>query len=498
MYKKLFNEATPQDQDQAPQGLDPRAVLVHLWHRHDDFINFTPSDRNAFADDLKKGLAYINNSNALRDYGYRSYIHLLEVDLLRIERNKDHAGKFADFYTYCDCGRGILFGSEEHDRLSRRYGSTPTCSECRGSRVECPHCHDLHDPAHLVEVIKDGAPVLWCRDCATRYSKKCSVCGKRHSDILTAPNGARICKDCATAKGYNYCKDCGRLFNGEGSLCFTCECRSIRRDLASKGFTFHSYSHKPTPHFYGEDKEGRFFGVELEVTAPDDNCKDYDFAQAFKCLYDNLGDRVYCKSDSSINDNDCHGFEIVSHPHAKEELYTLPWDKVCDGLRNFGYMSHDGGLCGLHFHISRDGFGKSEAERDRAIGKLIYFFDTFAEDIGRVARRGYTRWAEPNGTAGSVNKAKDKGKKANKRYNDESRYHNINITNAKTVEARVFRGTLNHDTLRATIDFVATIARNATRVSWSNINRVDLWLAGLKYDTIEYLKSRNAFRGFIQ
>lgn len=296
------------------------------------------------------------------------------------------------------------------------------------------------------------------------------------------------------ARGYRICERCGEIIDEdrEGTLCFACECRALNESLRKDGFYVMDYSTKPDAVFYGDDEEGRFGGTELEITAPEDNKKDVDFAKARDALRRHLGKRAYYKRDCSINRNGYKGFEIVMHPHTKKEFLSLPWEELCEELRALNYVSHEGGLCGLHVHVSRDSFGETEKKQASSIAKMIYFYDTFADDIARVARRTSTEWADVNGTAHDIEKAKKKGNDAVQGYND-SRYHNVNTLNPETIEVRVMRGTLNPATLKASFDFILTIARNSTRIAWTHVNNVDLWLAGMQPDTREYLKARRAF-----
>ena len=77
------------------------------------------------------------------------------------------------------------------------------------------------------------------------------------------------------------------------------------------------------------------------------------------------------------------------------------------------------------------------------------------------------------------------------------RYHAVNLTNDNTVEFRLMRGTLNYDSFMATIDFLWTTAMNANTMTDDDITNPANFLKGLKPDTIEYIKRRNAFVGVV-
>lgn len=468
------------------------AVMTHFdtCTRSYAFSRYDAENRALLAQDLQEGLKYLREKHADLCERYGAHIMRFENAIKRVERNAHIAGTLERYAHYCECGRAMtesIYGLYDGVRVEL------ICEECRQDMNVCPHCGIYHNSADGVEVHTEEGVELWCKNCAYSYAYKCDRCNRIVSRGTMHVAEGNVCTECAVALGYKVCEKCGRVHYEEGVLCFKCFCEKIDEELKSGGYNIKRYGYKPSARFYGESAENRFFGVELEITAWEDNELDRDFTLARKILRDYLGDRAYYKYDSSLNDDGCAGFEIVTHPHSKEEFLSLDWENVCSRLIERGYTSHDGGLCGLHVHISREGFGSTEAKQENAIAKMIYFYDTFIADVERVARRANSRWATPNGTAGSVSKAKDKGKKANERYNSESRYHNVNITNGKTIEVRVFRGTLNADTLRATIDFVATIARNATRIAWTRINDVNAWLEGIAPATREYLNKRNAF-----
>ena len=104
----------------------------------------------------------------------------------------------------------------------------------------------------------------------------------------------------------------------------------------------HSYSHKPTPQFYGHGDD--HMGIELEVECPADS-------KRWKIIDQIQQPWFYCKSDASIS----HGFELVTHPMTykyirnsrKEISYML------STLRKSSCLAYDTHNCGIHIHISK-------------------------------------------------------------------------------------------------------------------------------------------------
>ena len=105
----------------------------------------------------------------------------------------------------------------------------------------------------------------------------------------------------------------------------------------------------------------------------------------------------------------------------------------------------------------------------------MLLIDTYWEDyIVPFSRRDYSKldeWArKPDAGISSDDEnfiAIDKAKKtANK-----GRYQAINLQNRHTVEFRFFRGTLRHDTIIASIQFVDTLINYAKRTELKDVFR---------------------------
>ena len=194
--------------------------------------------------------------------------------------------------------------------------------------------------------------------------------------------------------------------------------------------------------------------------------------------------------DGSIGD----GVEIITQPHTMDEFLKLPWRDILKRIRDHGYRSHDARCCGLHMHISRAAMTKE------GIARIIYFYEHYINDIVKVSRRtrdGMSNWASTYGW-GDLTFAELAKRAADRDYGDHSdRYHAVNLTNKNTVEFRLMRGTLNYESFMATIDFLWTTAMNANTMSDDDITKPANFLKGLKPDTIEYIKRRNAFVGVV-
>lgn len=324
---------------------------------------------------------------------------------------------FDDLFVECaDCGEVV-----SRDECSR-VNDNSICESCIDDNYTwCDHCNEYHNNDDMITCD-------WCDD---------STCPELiHNDN----NGTEICEYCYENHSYT-CESCGELVHCDNSYysehdgCNYCEhCyNQLDNDL------IYDYSYKPDPIFYGNGP--RFFGVELEVDDGDNR-----ESAAESITDDNY--EVYCKHDSSLN---C-GFEIVSHPCSLEyHLESLNWQRIMDIARNNDFTSHDAETCGMHVHISRRAFGYTYPDQELNIIKLIYLVEKFWNQVKNFSRRTdeqINRWAKNYGLLPdeSIEDLHVKTRYAN-------RYFAVNLENSATIEIRIFRGTLKHNTFAATLQF---------------------------------------------
>lgn len=158
-----------------------------------------------------------------------------------------------------------------------------------------------------------------------------------------------------------------------------------------------------------------------------------------------------------------------------------------------GYRSHQTSTCGLHIHVNRDSLGLDRDEQDEVISRILYFVEHHWNEILKFSRRSeyaMNRWAARYGYENSPKAIMDKAKK------NYGRYVAINLCNYHTIEFRLFRGTLKHNTLIATLELVNKICELAVlmddneiaKLSWSE------FVAGITdTELIKYLKERSLY-----
>jgi hypothetical protein len=368
------------------------------------------------------------------------------------------------------------------------------CESCAMDNLAwCDHCETWHDEDMMQSVtVHVGFRRIvesWCAGCVEQDAAECFECGDLYEEgaLVEVRGGHCVCPQCIDSE-YYYCDECGEYvpaseWNADEDACFDCApALIVRYHGADSAF----------PRFYASDDErlGLFSGIgfEIEVDRNDHNAAAE--AACVRDLHDLLGERAVFERDGSLH----NGFEIVTRPHTLRAFREqFPLEEVLRICRAHGYSAHDIGSCGFHMHVSRAYFGNNQTAQERAIGKCLAFYDIFFEDMVKASRRTLDRarqWANRVPVADM----RDARKKAKAGSWDIGRYSAVNTTNAHTVEFRLMRGTLNADSLRACIDILLAVARNAKRCSWDTATTSPAeMLRGLKPASIDYLRRREAF-----
>ena len=319
------------------------------------------------------------------------------------------------------------------DAYETSYGSKILCSDCVRSCERCGDVGDEHDSWNDVD------NEIWCQDCTENRAYWCDSCEEYNSEstVYIRDTGSSWCSMCAS-DAY-YCEDCDDYY---AEVCDDCQTSRV----------IHDYSYRPDPIFHSTEKNDRlYFGIEVEVEARRDLQTSAEYAYQLEGM-----ELAYLKHDGSLS---C-GFEVVTHPmtHAfyKNEAEDL-WN-VIEGLRStHGVKSWDTGTCGVHIHISRTGFnGGPHMHR---FLNLVYSNQPLFEAI---AGRSSSRWAKFDDVMTSERITLADGTRDWKNYrsfrnkiqhgNNSDRYSAVNTQNAHTLEMRIFRGTVNSNTIKSYLD----------------------------------------------
>ncbi len=330
---------------------------------------------------------------------------------------------------------------------------------------------------------------LICPECMINETTFCDHCGARIWVYEGQGNEAiNLCQECFDSY-YTHCTRCDQLIHrndviydhNDDPYCQCCYSQH-NDDIA-----IHDYYYKPEPIFYG--KGSRYFGVELEV----DVGGEYDYnADRILDIANNIDSLIYCKHDGSLDD----GFEIVTYPMTLEyHQNSMPWNDVLNKLKEMHYLSHQAGTCGLHIHVNRNNFGEHAADRDACIARVLYFFEKHWEELLKFSRRSerqLQRWAARYGYKEHPNEILESIKKGN----GNGRYTCINLENDSTVEFRMFRGTLNYNSLIATlqlVDRVCDVALYYTDEELKHISWTSFVSGCTEPELIRYLKERRIY-----
>lgn len=395
-----------------------------------------------------------------------------------------HCGKFCDSGTEVGVGSGkteIWCGecAAEDSQLCPKCGrhsvrsafsrvtgvSEEWCESCCDEHTFlCSGCghHSLNETAVAVITADGGArapvTVKWCRGCVNTKSAHCTRCGRVTDRRMSsaAPHDPThfpdvdsvICPECMRDLGASQCRNCGRMTlnpaNSRGEA-YCDEC--LTRGYGSPVYSYHRFCGKLCFWEAGKTEASRpnrdtlYLGFELEAggTSP----AEQRLAASEVNAIDPGETRFHLEQDGSIPS---FGFELISSPHTYAAHREYDWKKVLKAMIRHKMKSHDlDGQCGLHVHVSRSFLsGPDMAKIDLFVLKNRVFWE-------RIARRASTRYSQfvtkPIRYHGTSN-----GDAA-------GRYAAVNFTNSNTVEFRLFRGTLNYDTLIGTLAIVDGLCR---------------------------------------
>lgn len=197
---------------------------------------------------------------------------------------------------------------------------------------------------------------------------------------------------------------------------------------------------------YQSNTQIKYLGIELEVEPK------IDYNTCAECTIDNLGDKAYCKSDSSV-----HGYEIVTHPVTYEYAKSMPWRDTLKDMRKRGTTSYKSGRCGVHIHVNKLALNKFQW------ASVIMFMDMYKREVKAISQRTTAtldRWSKIKGVrhyfsptgANKSNSLVDLIKYG--RLHSSERYSAINTQPNRTIEFRLFRGTTKYESFIAYIEFV--------------------------------------------
>jgi hypothetical protein len=290
---------------------------------------------------------------------------------------------------------------------------------------------------------------MWCGSCVRSNWFECSDCRETfHQDLSCGNNTAEECVCEGCAESYFSCESCNSTCRndnyGEDGNCQDCsDCSS---SAIIKPYSFKDYA-------LPIGKGPLFFGIELEVEAGDNR------DSASQDIAAKMEDFAVLKEDGSIRS----GFEIVTRPASLVEQ-RRGWKGFFSGIPA-GLLSYKTETCGLHVHCSRSALTTLQ------IAKTVCFVNSpdNRDFVERIAGRKACDWAKYHGK-----KLATAGKQTGQRYEA------VNLENAKTIEFRIFKGTLKESSFWRCIEFCDALISFAAPASRTMAESLD-WKAFARF-----------------
>lgn len=271
--------------------------------------------------------------------------------------------------------------------------------------------------------------------------------------------------------------------------------------------SYHDYAHKAIkalPLRLPNEKPFLYYGIELEIEF-DNNWtevfyeNDYgdkeptDDIQSILDEFAKITDGMFVfEEDGSLN----NGVECISRPMSYPFWTSKETKEKLD--KGFAYLKEHGALVnqpssnGMHIHISKKFFergGYTFEDRDKAsksYKEFDWLFQKFQPEIEKIGERKYTIYCRSkvmelqeefnslkhrvNGNVGDIKVSGKMCKGGDIGYNN----HGVAVNSTdKTVEVRVFKSTIETETVLSRIEFVRNLA-HAVRDNTSNATFTEL------------------------
>ncbi len=235
------------------------------------------------------------------------------------------------------------------------------------------------------------------------------------------------------------------------------------------------YDHGPARRFKKVEDVGiRLFGVEVETEMNKKSCEaqGFDRFTLARSVKDTLGeDFVMLKEDGSLSLNGHYGgpggtyagFEIVSAP-ADIDVHRQRWP-LLEKIAGFSHLrAWNTETCGMHVHVSKDALTTLQ------IGRILMLMthNDNKKFIAKVAGRGENKYCKAfhkdkfsEGIQYGESEVRDGVEYVQASFHlprsDEARRQAVNITNPRTIEFRIFRGTVHPRHIIRNIEFADAV-----------------------------------------
>jgi len=430
------------------------SMALRMFRYGDGWYGYDAGDR----------MAILRQEATQEGYGYRVVIDVVDRLLLhdwtlgrcagRVQRYVDMPSWLRSYienevlYERRRCATCLQVIDEGEDIAVHSCGiwNVSVCHRCKDYYDMCDHCYGLFPDT------EEYNNETLCEPCLEAVVRICYTCGEQTTDWRSVA-GHSLCEACS--EEYGECAGCGDLIASEsayytdfdGPFCLHCfEAREEQDEDGDDydGEVIHRYHCGHRLQFRGDGP--LYFGVELEVQTPSNQAT---------YVAERIGVQGdwYFEHDGSVYP----GFELITYPCSLEYHKTqFPWENITATARTHGGRSHDATCsCGLHVHVTRSAI--EQMGRD-TIAKVVYFLNAQPAMAEAVARRA--------SSYGEVRKKSSVGMATSENY---GRYNAVNIENSRTIEFRLYKGTLVHTTILATLEFTDAVIRWCAETSSADI-----------------------------
>lgn len=347
----------------------------------------------------------------------------------------------------CDrCGKLLFLDDDEVVYVDDRFFCDENCANESGY-IKCHDCGRYEKESDMYYF--EGYSDYICQNCYEDNYFTCDNCGEvcENDEMYVRDNGnLYLCECCAEDYDSDHDDDCEDCFKDVGDYhCFN--------------------SWKP---FLNKDEDidmTILYGFELEIENKG-NLSHFELIEGINLILKkyNLDTLFVYEHDGSIS----YGFEIISQPMSFNFFVenSEVFKEVLRYLDENGAKSHDTSTCGLHVHFTKKFFNNDD------ISRLLYLFEKFKNDLVKFSRRStdnLNRWASFLNISQenlSLDYLKTRGE-------DVSRYRAVNLTNSKTIEVRIFKGTLLFDSFASSIELVKIISELAKTLNDSEVIKIE-------------------------
>jgi hypothetical protein len=196
------------------------------------------------------------------------------------------------------------------------------------------------------------------------------------------------------------------------------------------------------PSSFDDRKTPVLMGLELEMEVRNGDREEIALELHNAVSYCPKGRYMALENDGSLH----NGFEMVTG-WTGLDVHAQQLQHFKNPIR--GLKSHDTQTCGLHVHICKKGMTLFHA-----VKMVLFINDSGNQRLVRsLARRDSSRYSQIKNKKAGYEWLSNAKSDNNLKYLNADRYEALNFQNDRTVEFRMFKGTLRYATIMACLEF---------------------------------------------